>query len=533
MKTIESIPHAGRTFEALRSLGYDLNSSIADITDNAITAKTHAKNISIIFKRKGKKFICRIKDDGVGMTKKELEEAMRIGTETSYGMHDLGKFGMGMKTASLSHCNILTVISKTKKTEIVGYRWDMGHVKGAKQWALLQLNKEEIAEDLKSEKLTLSRNGTIIFWDDLRLLDDEYKSYTSHKLAENFFFTILGKLKLHLRMVFHRFLDDSQGSQKTLNIDVNGDNLIGWDPFCRNEINTIKSNLPKDLSELSIPGFKSPIIIRSYILPSKAGFSSKKAWEEAKGLLSWNDSQGYYIYRANRLIRFGGWHGTKAKDEHDKLARVSIDIDPSLDRLFRITVNKNKVQFPENLVNHLKHKVNRKVTKEAQKQYRESGEKAKITNKFRNQKTKLTSISKNMVEERNIKTKKSRESDNISVTNPGGFYLSNKVQEFLKYGTDKNNYEVVCDNLDDDHLWKIVCNTGEKFKVIINARHPFCSKLYSSGKNKALTSAIDALIFSLAFAELYSRNEHNALLIDTFKRACSEVLKRLLREELI
>lgn len=532
MKTIESIPHAERTFEALRSLGYDLNSSIADIADNAITAKVHAKNISIIFKRKGNKFICRIKDDGAGMKEKELEEGMRIGTETSYGMHDLGKFGMGMKTASLSHCNVLTVISKTKKAEIVGYRWDMSHVKGTKQWALLQLNKKEIAAILQSEKLTLSQNGTIVFWDDLNLLDNEYKSYTSHKLAENFYFSLLGKLKLHLRMVFHRFLDGSLGSQGALNIDVNGDTLIEWDPFCRNEDNTIELNLTKGVSELSIPEFKKPIIIRGYVLPSKEGFSNEKAWGKARGLLSWNDSQGYYIYRANRLIRFGGWHGTKAKDEHDKLARVSIDIDPSLDKLFRITVNKSKVQFPENLFNHLKNKVNRQVINEAQKKYRKSGEKAKITNKFRKQDAKLTSVSKNMVEDSNIKTKKNSESNNIEVTNPSGFYLSNKIEEFLKYGTDRD-FEIVCDRLGNDHLWKIVCNANEKFKVIINSDHPFCTKLYSSNKNKALTSAIDALIFSLAFAELYNRNENNSILFDTFKSVCSKALRKLTKGDLI
>ncbi|HHT9108181.1 MAG TPA: ATP-binding protein [Candidatus Wunengus sp. YC63] len=531
MKTIVSIPNAERTFEALRSLGYDLNSSVADIIDNAITERVRTKHISVIFKRKENQFICRIKDDGSGMTTQELEEGMRIGTETSYGEHDLGKFGMGMKTASLSHCNMLTVISKTKNAETAGYRWDLGHVKGTKQWSLLQLNEKEIAEVLTKEEVKFPEHGTIVFWDDLYLLDNEYRSFTIPKLAENYYFRILGNLKLHLRMVYHRFLDGSLGNQQTIKIDLNGNSLEPWDPFCRSEVNTIELNIKNDLSQLAIPSYEKPVVIKGFVLPNKEGFSSEKAWEEARGLLSWNDSQGYYIYRANRLIRFGGWHGTKAKDEHDKLARISIDIDPSLDGLFRITVNKSKVQFPENLFNHLKNKVNRVVIREAQKQYRKSGEKSIVNNKFRKQEAKLTEVSKNLVEESHIKTQK-KEADDIAVNNPSGSYLSNKIQEFLRYGTDKD-FEVVSGELDNDHLWKIVCNTNEKFKVIINTNHPFYSKIYNSGTNKAFTSAIDALIFSLAFAELYNRNESNSNLFDTFKSVCSKALEKLTKGELI
>jgi hypothetical protein len=525
MNTIISLPHAKRTFEALRSLGYDLNSAVADITDNAVSEKVKAKNIFIYFKRSNDHFICRILDDGIGMANDELEESMRIGAESSYGENELGKFGLGMKTASLSHCNILTVISKTKKSSVAGYRWDMREVKGSK-WCLLQLNNKEINEILENEELKLSDTGTIVLWDDLFLLDKNYKTYTSSKLAEGYHFRLLDELKLYMRMVYHRFLDHMH-----INININGMPLKPWNPFFTNERNTIKLNLSKDLSVLPIPGYEKPVIIRAYILPNKESFSSERTWEEAKGLLSWNDSQGYYIYRANRLIRYGGWHGTKAKDEHDKLARISLDIDPSLDSLFRITVNKSKVQFPEILFNHLKNKVNKSVIKEAQKQYRKSDEKPLFKNKLRNQGNKLARVSKTIVRESNIKTQK-KDAGNIEVNNPSGSYLSNKIHEFLKYGTDKA-FEVVSGELDNDHLWKIVCNENEKFKVIINSNHPFYTKIYSVGKNKAFTSAIDALICSLAFAELYNRNKNNSNLFDTFKTVSSNALKKLTEEELV
>ena len=159
-------------------------------------------------------------------------------------------------------------------------------------------------------------------------------------------------------MIFHRFLE-----RKDLSISVNSDQLKSWDPFWRQEKNTHEVSLSQNESSLKIKSELPPVFIKAFILPNKESFSSEDAWKEARGLLSWNESQGYYIYRADRIIRFGGWQGTRALDEHDKLARVSIDIDHELDRFFRITVNKAKVEFPEILFNHLKNSVNHIVSK--------------------------------------------------------------------------------------------------------------------------------------------------------------------------
>ncbi|MBC8770434.1 ATP-binding protein [Arenibacter sp. BSSL-BM3] len=350
MKEVISIPNASRTFEALRSLGYDLYSSIADVVDNSITEKVGSSKVNIDFDFKGKSnLILRITDNGCGMNQSELEEAMRLGTETTYIERDLGKFGMGMKTASLSHCNVLTVLSKKKNKPVCGYRWDMDRIDSTQNWVLLQLNNKEIDLLLKENELEIGKSGTIVMWDDLFILDQDVQLYNSQKLAQNYYFRLLTKIKLHLGMIYHRFLDGSIG--KELQILLNDESIEPWDPFCRSEKNTKEIDLKKSLSEFKQEGYDVPVTIRGFVLPNKEGFSNEEAWKNAKGLLSWNDSQGYYIYRSNRIIRFGGWHNTKAKDEHDKLARISIDIDPSLDELFRITVNKTKVQFPEVLFN--------------------------------------------------------------------------------------------------------------------------------------------------------------------------------------
>jgi hypothetical protein len=530
MKEIISIPNASRTVEAFRSLGYDLNSAIADVVDNAVTEKVSAKNITIDFFVKAGNITCRIQDDGCGMSGKELEEAMRFGAETTYKDKDLGKFGMGMKTASLSHCNVLTVISKKNRSEIVGCRWDVGHV-NKNGWKLLGLDKVEIAKILQKEKIDLKNNGTIILWDDLTWLNEEYKSYDSNKLAQNFYFRILDEFKLHLSMVYHRFLDGSLGKERTVRILVNKEKLSPWDPFCRKEPNTEKITLKKDDAQVKISGYRIPVKIGAYTLPDKKAFSSEKAWKEAKGLLSWNDAQGYYIYRADRIIRFGGWQGTKAKDEHDKLARISIDIDPSLDKAFKITVNKAKVHFHEALFQHLKLSVNPLVVKKAKSKYGKSSEKFDVRNNFRKNGHEVLRITQEMIAENGIKILKNKAAE-IQVSNPAGTWLSNKVDDFLKYGTNKD-FEIVSANLDKNQLWKIVCDNHNKFKVIVNAAHPFYSKMYKTSTNKAVTDAVDALIFSLAFAELYNKNDKNSHLFDTFKAICAQALARLTKEEVI
>ena len=534
MKEITSIPNASRMFDAFRNLGYDLNASIADVVDNSITDKVAADKVSVNFSFPTKnKIACRISDNGCGMHEKELEEAMRLGTDTTYEEKDLGKFGMGMKTASISHCNVLTVISKRKKSDICGFRWDIGHIR-KKGWTLLQLTKSEIQEILKKEKLSIESNGTIVFWDDVFWLNEQFRAYENEKLRNNFYYRLVENVKLHLGMVYHRFLDGTFGKKNIIEIKVNGDPVSPWDPLCRNEKNTREISLKKDVAEFKISGYRAPVKIAAFVVPNKEGFSSEEAWKAAKGLLSWNDSQGYYIYRANRIIRFGGWHGTKAKDEHDKLARLSIDIDSGLDELFRTTVNKTRVQFPESLYQHLKNIVNPLVVKKAKSAYNKSEEPLTVQNNFRRNETHIAEISKALIQENKIKTKTSSNghSGSVEVSNPSGTWLSNKIHDFLKYGSEKD-YEIVSDRLEEDSLWKIVCDDSSKFKVIVNAAHPFYERIYNATTNKAVTDAVDALIFSLAFSELYNKNNQNAGLFDTFKSVCSQALGRLVTEKVI
>src|ERR1035437_5891083 len=532
MKPIQSIPNANRTFTALRSLGYNLNSSVADLIDNSISAK--AKKINIVLSRKNDSFYLFVQDDGKGMTENRLEEAMRIGSETVYEETDLGKYGLGMKTASLSHCNDLTVISKTKTSCLSGFQWNMEHIQEANQWELLKLSNKEV-EFIFKERVGINYKGsdTIVIWENMSDLDRNYESYSIKKFAENYLFRVVDELRLYIANVFHRFLDGSLGGKNHIEIKINKKIVKGWDPFCSKEEKTIKINLKEEASKFLIKGYNKPVRINAYVLPNQQMFSSEKAWKEAKGILSWNDAQGYYIYREGRLIKFGGWQGTKFKDEHDKLARISIDVKSEMDEIFRINVNKNKIQFPELLFNHLKNIINPLVSKKAKDQYKKSDSKISFANRFRKQNEKLNNISKNFVKKEKIKTSyigNNGDDKSILINNKAGQFISNKISEFYSFGNNAK-FEVVSGELDNDLLWKLVSDIEEKFKVVVNSRHPFYQKIYEGNHNKSLTSVIDALFMSLALSELYNKNEQNTLLFETYKLVCAQVLENLIKEE--
>jgi hypothetical protein len=151
------------------------------------------------------------------------------------------------------------------------------------------------------------------------------------------------ELEKHLAMVFHRFISGETHRRK-LKIILNGNLIKPWDPFARNEPKT------KVLEPINIPleyeGSKGEIRIQPYILPPQSGFSSPEAFRDASGPANWNQQQGFYFYRSDRLVQAGGWCRLRTIDEHTKLARVAILFPPKLDEAFKINISKTRVQLP-------------------------------------------------------------------------------------------------------------------------------------------------------------------------------------------
>lgn len=336
------IPSARRLIGSLRDLGYETREAVADLIDNSIAAGAHNVEVDIAFD--GDASWIRIADDGRGMAAAEITEAMRYGASREYAEDDLGKFGLGLKTASMSQCRRLSIASRASRStaRIEARQLDLAHVERYDQWDVLVLRSDE-RPDLLVEPLREHR-GTVVLWEDLdRILPykDPHGGWASRRLK-----LLAEELDLHLGMVFHRFLAGEVPRRKLV-IRINGTKIEPWDPFMRSEPDTVE--LATQDVPLNTPDGSGVVRVEPYILPTKSGFTSLTAWERASGPRKWNSQQGFYVYRAERLIQSGGWSGMRTADEHTKLSRIALRFGPELDHAFDVNVAKMRVKLPPEL----------------------------------------------------------------------------------------------------------------------------------------------------------------------------------------
>lgn len=514
---IEVIPAAKRTLTALRKLGYDFNSSVGDIVDNSIMAK--AKVIEIDFLRKKGHFSLTITDDGKGMSPEQLKKAMRHGAELGYGSDSLGKFGMGLKTASLSQCRRLQVFSNAAGTPsgLSSCVWDLSHVENTDKWEILSLSRERLDSD-KSAQILRNKIGTIVRWEDVDLLDRELASFSREGCADNWVGDVVGQLKVYLRMTFGRFIDGTAKKGK-MEFRFNGEKLKSWDPFCVAEKETRKLEskkfvpLPKEF-----PG--AAIEITPYVLPEKEGrngFSSEVAWKAAKGLLHWNDSQGLYIYRNDRLIRYGGWHRIRGKSEHTKYVRVQVDVDDALDEIFELDVQKHQLKLPQSVRDFIEGNTTEacRIAKIRSEKRRTPGTSVNRGSNKAGQEVFPDAMKAHGIETTNIRP------GAVQVTNPRGKNLYRTTRKGLEEDT-----WVEPGVVGDGRLWELIPQHGNKFKVVVNKNHPFYSKVYNTG-NPALIRYIDCIISSVAYTELKAGNPKNREIFMEIRDTISEMLEKM------
>jgi hypothetical protein len=361
----ELIPSARRLITSLRDMGYDFPAAVADVVDNSIEARATKIDIDVHFD--GDDSWVRIADNGTGMKPAQMREALRYGAERDYDEEEaLGKFGLGLKTASMSQCQRLTVASRSSdgRADVRAYCWDLEHVVRENAWEILEVGRGERPEGLDAP--LRENTGTVVLWQRLdRILG--YK-HPYGEAAKKRLSTMCRELEQHLAMVFHRYLAGEAGRRR-IRIHINGNAVQPWDPFVRHESKT------KQLESLVLrydhDGIRGDILIEPYVLPHQEDFGSTQEHAAAAGPLKWNRQQGFYIYRANRMIQSGGWSNLRTLDEHTKLARVAVSFDPRLDEAFRINVAKMRVQLPALLREHFERAVG-PVIKIAQGAYRRS-----------------------------------------------------------------------------------------------------------------------------------------------------------------
>jgi len=359
MEDIRTPPKASSLIESLRDIGYSLKAAVADIIDNSIGAS--AGHIELFFKWGGNASSISIIDDGKGMSSQELVEAMRPGSMNplqSRNRRDLGRFGLGLKTASFSQCRELTVITK-KNGEMSGCCWDLDYVSKTDDWLLKKLDPDKINNF--PEFSMLGDSGTLVLWRNIdRVIDHTVTDNTEKNLYEK-----MDEVRKHLEIVFHRYLKGEPGL-KTISIFMNGDQLKPFDPF--NSLHPATQRLPVENLELS----GETILIQPYILPHHSK-TTPSDYEHYSGG-DYLKNQGFYVYRNARLLISGTWFRLARQRELTKLARVKVDLPNNLDHLWAIDVRKSRANPPEVIRQRLR-KVIDKITGGSTRVYTTRGKK--------------------------------------------------------------------------------------------------------------------------------------------------------------
>lgn len=337
MSTFAVPPSAARLTGSLRDVGYDFQSAVADLVDNSITAG--AKNVEITIRFEGADSWVSIADDGSGMSASALHEALRFGSRQTYAKGDLGRYGLGLKTASLSQARAVNLVTRSRNGKTHARSLDLDLISKWDEWLIV--DPGQTAAVTRAEALIARGFSTVVTWEglDRALPENNPQGGWAKRRIE----TLTQKAEAHLSMVFHRFLET-----RSVKISVNGKKLQPWDPFGRNESRT--RTLASMTFELqTADGAVGMVSLDRFILPARGQFSSAEAFDRLSGPLKWNRQQGLYFYRADRLVQWGGWAGARAIDEHTKLARAALSFDTDLDDLFNTNVAKMRVSLPSTL----------------------------------------------------------------------------------------------------------------------------------------------------------------------------------------
>ena len=357
-------PRAAVLIESMRDIGYSLQTAISDVIDNSITAG--ATNVELLANTNSSNPAIGILDDGCGMLESELLEAMRPGTRSPLEKrpdHDLGRFGLGLKTASFSQCRRLAVVTR-KDNETSCAVWDLDTVAKTDEW---YVEIPDSSVDIPwSDRL--GESGTLVVWQKLDRLVDPNNDADTRNLVRQ-----LDETVSHLELVFHRFLAGEPGL-KRISMSLNGRNLMPFDPFHSRHDATIR-----DHGEVIRLGGQK-ITVQPFTLPHHNKVTPKE-WERYAGAAGYINNQGFYLYRERRLIVHGTWFNLARQSELTKLARVRIDMPNGMDAEWKIDVKKSSAQPPAPVRNRLR-KIIEKIGATSKRVYSSRGKRLTSDNRL-------------------------------------------------------------------------------------------------------------------------------------------------------
>lgn len=512
-------PDAARIVEGLRDTGYDFNTAMADIVDNSIAANATVVKVRLDMDPSGNVRVY-VADNGCGMDFNGLCNAMRYGSTMRKDPNSLGKFGLGLKTASTAFCRCLSLLSKDNTCEYHKVRWDLDEIVSRNEWELIQPEIKDDEIDLL-EDVTDGGSGTLVIWEKIDRLMRNCNSNNARVKASK---RIIDKLKQHFAMVYQRFLEESYEGVQHIELYVNDEKIIPWDPFCRCEPKTqilADGDIGVELRDKSESSFH----VTAYLLPRKDEF---KIIEKSKAKIS-NDYEGFYVYRENRLIHYGDWLGMFVNDPHISLLRVDFSFDHTLDEAFNVDIKKSKILPDEGIMDYLLNHFVPAPRKAAEDLYRRS-----TVDSLAKNNGSVHEASNANIEEKAKGIEKAKvdiinaEKNEVKVTNTNGTFIG-KIK-IIEKPNDGQTRVIPVTSINDGLLWEPTI-ADEKHAVSINQSHPYYTKVYGPNMNNPdLIKGMDALLWALAEAELETYSDETKNKYEEMRYDVSRIIRKLVEE---
>lgn len=528
MSDLVNPPEAGRLISALRDTGYNFNSAAADIIDNSIAANASTINVCVELLLDGRKLVY-FGDDGHGMDTQTLYQAMRYGSPNRPNAKSLGKFGIGLKTASTSVCKKLTVISRKSCTDEFGkLSWDLEHVNRINSWEML---KESVTvHEMDAFNQFCGEKGTLVIWSNCdRLLNKDYAE-PGGTLEKQAITRLVSNLDKHVSLVYHRFLDESDTRERNVKIVINNTPVKPWNPFFPEKS---KQLLAKTQQKIIIEpaeenGEDRIATVRAWLLPHSRDMTKE---EESKARIS-NAAQGFYIYREGRLIQHGDWLNVFGKPEpHSSLLRIEFDFGHELDDAFKTDVKKSRILFDPALEEELK-RLLKTSYREAQLHYRRRSREDVKDNS-------INHFSANNSIANTTGTKKPTVSS-VDTTNQTAIIANNRgtrirIRQPIANNVNTRSIHVeAVESIHNNDLWQPTLRsnneTGHVPAVLLNKHHDFYNKIYMRAKeNGYAVEGMDLMLWAFATAELNNTDDELATIWNDIRMEISMNLTKVLR----
>lgn len=512
-------PDPRRMIEGLRDTGYEFETAVADLIDNCIAAAATKISIRVSLDLRGNPHFS-IADNGTGMNEKGLLNAMKYGASERPNPASLGKYGLGLKTASTAFCRRLSVTSQdSSDAQPLCATWDLDHVCHEGKWDLLypdELNKEALSH---LDQVAVGSSGTVVTWTKVDRLMKAYANPNGAFAQKGLQKKVTG-LAEHIARHYQRFLDFEDGRAPNIEIWANGVKIVAWDPF----MSEISEVVASETMEVEVAnGETAKFSVTAFVLPRREEFPSDDLFKTANISIA---RQGIYIYREQRLIVDADWLGLYSKEPHSNLLRVEFSFDHKLDEAFHLDIMKSQIILNDVLWKWLaeeflpapRREANIRYRKGVQKQVSDQSKGAHDTSNknIGNREAAAGGASVTTVD---------ADENKVEVTNPyGKFQLKIPVSDAFRPG---EVYIQPVDSIANRLLFEPALIEQHR-AVRLNTSHPYYHKVYVPNLNNSVTlQGMDSLMWALCVAELTTMRDETAEHFNDMRYELSRLLAKL------